>query len=316
MLYNVIKPFLILMAISLSGIIIFQTIALTGYLTNETIPANVTIGNEEPTVGNVTCSSGASPHVITPLPCQNQTVNCWALVTDLNGANDIRNVTGDLGVDVSGKRACNDFWASNPTICYFSSNCTYTGINSTTRNYTCAFNDFRYFARVDYSMAKNNWSARLDATDSEGTTAGWSYYLEYVENLTAIDVQETFLNFGTMTLGETTSNDSEVNSTIANCGNGDMYVNVSGTDLPCNTQGTIPVGNLKYNGTYGSEYVDDIALTTSSSMIPYFKSFDDVIDYAINDAGSKDQVSWQISIPATGVKGLCAGNVTFYAIRR
>ena len=318
MLYNVMKPLVILMAISLSSILIFQTISMTGFLTEELVPANVTIGNVAPTVWNVTCSSGVSDHLITPSPCQNVTVNCWALVTDLNGADDILEVEGVIGTDTSGKRACREVW-QNARNCYYDANCTYDAYNATTRNYTCTFDSFRYFADVSWSMAKNNWSAYILANDSEEVGRGDSYDLEYVENLTAIDISEAFLNFGTMSLGQTSSNDSETNSTIKNCGNYAMYVNVSGTDLTCSDQGQIPVENLKYNGTFGTEYESDTSLTTSSTKIPYFLSGYDYIEYASDDEPGLgyglDQVSWQLSIPATGVKGLCAGNITFYAIR-
>ena len=308
------KPILVIATMFLAVVMLWQVASITGFLTNETIPANVTIGNVEPTVGTITCSSGVSDNLVTPLPCQNQTVNCWALVTDENGANDITSVQGGLGTKVIGAGYCNPA-SNNPAKCVFNSNCTsYTVVNATTRNYTCTFNDFRYFGEVN-DVHLNNWSARWTIADSESSIFDVTEFLVYVENLTAIDVQETFLNFGSMALGETTLNDSEVNSTIANCGNWRMDVNVSGTDLPCNTQGTISVGQLKYNGTFGTEYASDTALSTSSVKIPQFASGNLYVDFASNDAGESDQISWQISIPTTGVKGLCTGNVTFYAIR-
>jgi len=307
------KPILVIATMFLAVVMLWHVATITGFLTNETIPANVTIGNEEPTVWNVTCSSGASPHVITPLPCQNVTVNCWALVTDLNGANDITIVEGAFGVSVFGKGLCSES-NENPALCYYNTNCTtYTIVNATTRNYTCS-HTVRYFADVNTGSVLNNWSARFDVQDSESSNSGISISTEYIENMTAIDVVETFLNFGSMALGETTLNDSEVNSTIANCGNWRMNVNVSGTDLPCNTQGTISVGQLKYNGTFGTEYASDTALSTSSVKIPQFAGGFGYIGYASTDAGKSDQISWQISIPSTGVKGLCTGNITFYAI--
>ena len=70
------KPIIILATMLLAVVMLWQVASITGFLTEELVPANVTIGNVAPTVDSVTCSSGVSDHLITPAPCQNTTVNC------------------------------------------------------------------------------------------------------------------------------------------------------------------------------------------------------------------------------------------------
>ena len=307
------KPIIILATMLLAVVMLWQVASITGFLTNETIPANVTIGDAPPTIDTITCGNNND---ITPLACQNTTVTCYGLVTDTNGVADIQYVKGDLINRDTGKGMClagTGDPADNPGNCYYDHNCTYAAVNSTTRNYTCTFSEFRYYTMNADSYAVLNWSGRFYVTDSTGTVSRLEERTILVNDLKAIDVVETFLNFGSMILGQNTANDSAVNSTIMNCGNIlNVYLNVSGTNLPCSSQGTITVGNLKYNLTDVSEYADDVALTTTST--------DSGADakVAINDIPTtlwgKTQIFWKIGIPSTGVKGLCTGNITFYAI--
>jgi len=312
------KPILVIATMFLAVVMLWQVASITGFLTNETIPANVTIGNEVPTVNTIHCStSGDADGTLTPVACTNVTAQCWAFVTDENGANDISYVEGSLGEFETGK-LCGfpDFTTMLVAKQIYVSNCTsYTDVNATTRNYTCTFNGFRHWTGLDYRACE--WTGKMRASDT--TTTGSiteSANNLTTTNITALDMIETFLGFGSMTLGETTSNDSEVNSTIQNCGNSDIDLNVSGTNLPCNTQGTIPVGSLHYNNeTFGTDYDSDTALLTESIK------FRNALSTANDDRGINgsthigwDKIYWQISIPTTGVKGLCTGNITFYAI--
>jgi len=306
------KPVLVLAVMFLSVVMIWQVATMTGFAAgqNETVPTNVTAQNEMHTVSAITCDGD---NIITPSPCQNVTVNCWAIVNDSNGAVDISNVRALLGTDLSG---CTFASSENVAQCYKNYNCSYTTIDDYARNYTCNFT-FRHFASVTTSSL-NNWSALFDTNDTDGQyVQSQATSLMYVENMTALDIVETNLDFGTMALGTQTPTNNETNSTIKNCGNGRMYVNVSGTNLPCSGTGSISVGTLRYNGTYGTNYTFDTNLTTSSKMIPRFASGNNYTPTAINDVGAlgNSSVYWQINIPTSGLSGICSGNVTFYAIR-
>jgi len=286
------KPILVIATMFLAVVMLWQVASITGFLTNETIPANVTIGNVAPTVATITCGSS---NVVTPVACTNVTVDCWAVINDNNGANDISSVKGEL---YNGTAGCT---SEDQDACYYSSNCTvFAVVNGTARNYTCSFT-FRHFAYNDL-----NWTSRMNVTDASASAASNTITPVQVQNLTAIDVVETYTYFGSIALGATSA---EQTVTTTNCGNYVMSVNVSGTNLPCDSQGTITVGQIKYNLTAAQPYASSTALTTSS------------VDTNLNvargttDALSQGSTYWLLQAPATGVKGLCAGNMTFYAIR-
>ena len=308
------KPILVIATMFLAVVMLWQVATITGFLTNETIPANVTIENIYPYIP--TQFECGNSNVITPSPCQNITVDCWIVAGDLNGADDLKSVEAELvpGEVVGATKSGCNFGQTTPGNCYYANCTSFTIVNSTERNYTCTFNDFRYWSDIKHNEAQNinNWTVEWAVKDGVATRSPALHNISLI-NITAIDVIETYLGFGSMALGATTTNDTEINSTAQNCGNGNFTVNASGTDLPCNTQGTISVGQLHYNSTFGTDYTNDTALTTSSTdtSLTAYVATSDVPTVGVD----QNLLSWQISIPTTGVKGLCTGNVTFYAIR-
>jgi len=310
------KPILILTIMFLSVVMIWQVATMTGFAagTNETVPSTVILTNQVPVIGNITCGNN---NIITPSPCQNTTVNCWAVVNDSNGATDI-SVTKAILHNQQAVTCSLVTPGENSAVCYQNFNCSYTTIDAYARNYTCNFT-FRHFAAVTCFLGSPcpNWTVEFRANDSANSVANLASTLPYVENMTALDINETALGFGSLSLGDTSG---EVNSTITNCGNGNIAINVSGSNLPCSVTGTIPVGNLRYNGTFSTAYANDTNLTTSSKRIPLIGLVgggnSSSLSYRTNETSyTPGVVYWQIQIPPEGVKGLCAGNITFYAIR-
>lgn len=287
-----IKPILIVAVLFLAIVLIWQVSTLTGFqITNqENITANVTVGNTAPTVGTITCTDP-----VTLTACTNTTTVCYALVTDLNNATDVSNVRMVYFKTASGEGA------DDPNVRYNVATCANAGnINYTTDNYTCTITTLRYY--IDNT---EDWTAKITATDASTETGNSTKTDVTINNLTAIDITETYLNFGALNLGD--NSDPDRNATANNCGNYLMSINVSGTDLTCAVS-SIPVANLKYNVSYESAYADKTAL----SATPTYSGSS--IDKATTDAGSLNYTYWEIKIPAAGVKGLCTGNITFYGI--
>ena len=282
------KPILTMAALFLAVVLIWQIASITGFAGSQIRPANVTVSNSVPTAGPITCTNP-----IAPTACANITESCWVLINDDNGQGDIASWTGELYDSGAQPGGCTAEVADK---CYVGS-CTNVSYNSTAYNLTCTYN-FRYFARD----AEINWTARINVTDKNPSTGSNTNTALTVTNLTAIDVTQTYLDFGTLSVGQQSS---AVTTTVQNCGNFNMSVSVSGTNLPCNSQGTINVGNMTYNATSTLPGTNLTASNVASGL--------DVLK-ATADTGSSSSLYWWIKIP-TGVKGVCSGNVTFTANR-
>jgi len=285
-----IKPILIGAVLFLAVVLMWQVATITGF--QVTRPSNVTIGATAPTVTTPVC--GAS---ITLSACANTTQFCSALVTDLEGHEDVTGVNATFYKDATTVGDGSEIADERYTVACAKGAAT----NLTTYNYTCSFTTIRYFADTT-----DTWSARIAATDAGALTGSTtSTDCTTINNLTALDVVETNINFGTQTAGtNTTTFVAEKNK---NCGSKYMSVNVKGVDMTCTT-GTIPVAWLKYDLTNATAWGSATSLTTGdvNSSLVVIRSQDDL--------GTNGSTYWAIGIPLTGVKGACNGTITFTAV--
>ncbi|MFH0861707.1 MAG: DNRLRE domain-containing protein [Candidatus Altiarchaeota archaeon] len=229
----------------------------------------------------------------------NYTVN----VTDYNGCSQIYG-SGWVHATLWDNNSVNyaDL-ASNSTL-YRNDTCPITcvGMTGTAR---CGFNLWYY------ATSSENWAVNFTAYD--GTDAGSNAtYGIAVQELIAVNVS-LLLNFssaagGSMNLGETTANDANIS--ITNFGNVQQDVLVSGTNMAC-TFGQIPVANIKYHSSPGSNYETQMcALTASSDDTCTMLQTDYNLQKTYTGVPSIKYVYWKLKAPTGGVGGLCSGNLT------
>ncbi len=165
-------------------------------------------------------------------------------------------------------------------------------------------------------FASETWQFNVYAHDAAGAS-GWNSVAKDVADLTALNLEDFAVAFGTLGIGESaisTSNE-DIDFMIApqNTGNRNtLDIGLSGTAMSCSL-GTIPVGNIKYStGTYdnAATYASYPGTLSTSNVSAGF--------YLGLARGAQDaelvttNTHWGIQIPL-GVNGDCAGTITFTA---
>ncbi|MFH1642213.1 MAG: hypothetical protein ABIC04_04900 [Nanoarchaeota archaeon] len=230
-------------------------------------------------------------------------VYCNASVMDFDNISDIKSVNVSLHhllVDADSEQDNNNHYINN--------SCEIVGTSEFIQNYSCSFNIYYYadpgiwscnFTAYDYS--DNFGSSRIDTN---------------VDELVAIDVAQTTIDFGGFDPANTSVDD--VNLTITNLGNMDINISLKGfgdregdnLSMVC-SKGNISIGYEKYSASYGEPYVNMVKLNSTLQQIANFS-----LPQRTNDTNYKkdrNNTYWKISIPY-GVKGPCNGSVNLVAL--
>lgn len=292
-------------------LIIFSVPFVTAVDSNITM--TVDIVNQGPFLSTPSCS----PASLTPTAGANTTVTCATNITDHNGVGDIDQTTlgaflYKTGEVIGAADDLNDHY-SNGTSSETSDDCAWSVQNGTTIQATCTFNT-RHF--IDPAT----WIANFTVNDTNGPTTNTSELTSYtVNSILGVDAHTTAIDFGTVELGNISSEQSTV---IANAGN---------VQIDFNFSETANAGYLACDGT-GS---DNIATSNTTSGVRYnlTTSFDfDVAEqlafpgtnytevnlnyYAATsttDGASTDTMYWLLKVPNVSVGGTCTGTVTILA---
>lgn len=264
----------------------------------DTATGQATISNAAPSVGTVTLFNQAGANAAITLTA-GSTVNvfCNATLTDSNGYSDIDNATATLYHSSSSSGASDD-----ENIHYTNSSCSLgTNTSVTDVPVTCYFT-------LNYMATNGTWTCNITAND--GTTTASATGTNTINTLAGLDVPESSIDFGTMSLGSNSSSAELIN--ITNTGNVQIDAQFSGTDYSC-TIGSIPVGNTKYN--LSSLPYDNMTTSLTSSAVTQ-TSFDLGVRGVATSNGvdSKKNEYWTILIPSTGVGGTCNNTITVTAI--
>lgn len=259
---------------------------------NDNLTTTVTVQNSAPTVGSITCT----PSSLTPTAETTAMLNCTATITDLNGYQDLTGVRAEFYNDSLGA-------SSNYTKHYNNATCILYNNVTTTSTAECTFSTY-------YHANPAAWTIYLNATDSAVNT-GSNTNTVTVNQLTALNVTNTSIPFGSVNLG---AQSSEITTAIKNTGNVNIDLNINeslyGGQMACNGVGsaniTTDAGStgVRYNTTSGFNF--DTApwkLTGSNNLrdVNFTKS------YVGSGTATPPQYNlyWLIKLPASGISGTC-----------
>lgn len=241
-----------------------------------------------PTVGTVSVTNPISLNA-----GSTKEITCNATFSDADGWANVTSVNATLWDAISSTEGSVD----DDNDHYTNSSCSIgTNTSTTEAPVVCTFN-------LQYYANNSTWTCKINADD--GNATGSNQTNTTVNSLLALNIPST-INFGTMSLGSTSTNTTENETVVENYGNIQIDVNLSGNDMSCNI-GTIPVGNIKYSSVDNTSYTSMTALTTSAVTL-------DLNVSQRTSTPSTKTTYWRIQIPNTGVGGSCTNTITFTAV--
>lgn len=286
----------------------------------DNISQSVAVANESPTVDTVnSATSTGGADIGTTAFSLNEGPSTTAIFihgnfTDANGCNDVAtggNVKATLHrTDATGGASCtadnNDCYKNNTAT---TSGC--TGAGDTTGSYEAEI-ALKHFADATVTSSSyastTNWTASVTATDTAAATGTATDTFEMNET-TALALEESSINYGTVTLGGTSS---EQTVTTDNTGNDGVDYTLAGSaNMSCTGTGSdsLPVGRAHYNLTAAQAYASGTALTTSAVAVDA-----NVSRRTSETATSTKAIFWALKIESTdAVGGTCTNTVTFTA---
>ncbi len=261
--------------------------------TDDNLTATVTVGNDPPSIGEVTCNSSS----FTPIAESTILLNCTATVSDPNGYQDLGGIRAEFYNDSRGDDA-------NYTIHYYNDTCSFTqnGTTSTNSTVECLFT-------IYYHANPADWTMYFNVTDGTGETGNNTETIT-IQSLTALNVTHTEINFGSLDLGDTSDHQ---NTTIKNTGNVELDIRINeslnGGNMTCDGIGSDNINTsavttgVRYNTTNGFNF-DDASwkLTSENDLIDvnWSKSYD-----GASSAPPEYNLYWLIKIPSSGISGTC-----------
>ncbi|MEA2037338.1 MAG: hypothetical protein U9O94_07545 [Nanoarchaeota archaeon] len=230
-------------------------------------------------------------------------VYCNATLNDDNNISDIMIINSTFfhsTVQSSGEDDNNNHYTN--LTCWNVSKSTYE------INISCSF-------AVQYYANNGSWKCNITAVD-ESNVVGADNISSTVNDLLAIGLSPTIIDYGNLEPGKNSTLDIEVN--VTNLGNVDFNITVDGfavidgdgLAMDCE-KGNIPLMYEKYSIEKGDIYGEMTNITDIATLVKNF-----TLPQRTNDTTYKNDRNytyWKIGIPY-GIKGLCAGNVTFTTV--
>ena len=237
-----------------------------------------------------------------------RTINCTGVIYDFNGGSNVDIVTASFFNPDFCTPECGGICENDCTKCYINTDCTLTNKNSTAKNIDCGF-------EVYYNTKQTGapWICTINANDTFNEVATQDEDITAINSLTAININSTTLDFGTLLPGENSS--SAMN--VTNYGNIQIDIRLNGTGMTCD-RGSIDANNLMYNCT------DPVNVsmatgrgTNLSSTITTCSDFD--LTYSTDGVApvtpTQDSVHWRMFLPPPNEtvqpSGTCTGTIWF-----
>ncbi|MCK5698612.1 MAG: hypothetical protein KAH93_02105 [Candidatus Aenigmarchaeota archaeon] len=260
---------------------------------DDNLTTTVTVGNDPPTVGEVTCNSSS----FTPIAESTILLNCTATVSDPNGYQDLGGIRAEFYNDTRGDDA-------NHTIHYYNDTCLFTqnGTTSTNSTVECLFT-------IYYHANPADWTMYFNVTDGDGESGNNTETIT-IQSLTALNVTNTTIPFGDVGLGEESA---QITTTIKITGNVNLDLNINeslyGSNMSCDGVGS---ANITTNAaTTGVRYntTDSFTFDDTTWKLSSGNDLADVNWSKSNEVSStvppEYNLYWKIKIPASGVSGTC-----------
>ena len=285
------------------------------------VTTSATIDNVAPSVDNVYLNDDGSASdtytsgTVTLSAGTTKTFHIAGIVSDTNGDEDISKVAVEFYRTPVGS-GC----SADKNDCYKDDTDTNCSLNSAYGDSTQAFFDctfsLEHYADATDSESDNysgsSWTAWVRVIDNDTTTDTDSTTTTDIATLRSLSIPAT-ISFGTMALGAATTSGegagSNVQMSIANYGNDNSDVEVSGANLSCTgSTEPIPMANVEWS-------LSDVGMDSGTDMTG--SAVDTNFGIAAQTVDGPDTVKklyWNIQIPTTGVEGTCSGTTTITSI--
>jgi hypothetical protein len=282
----------------------------------ESIPTQTEISNASPAVDSVYISNSANGEVddysggtIVPVSGDVKTLHINGVVSDANGTEDISTTTMVFyRSGASGGASC----SADNNDCYKVSTCVFSADTDTTKKYNCQISIQYYTDSTDAGgrFQNENWVVDVKVYDLSSSSGSNNSVTKEMGTILSLNIPTT-INYGSFGLGDQTTNANNKEMEIAQTGNDEADVQVSGTVMDCTgSNSDIPIGNQKWS-------LVDVGYA-SGSTTPLTGASDNTflnVGYRDNDATNVTKtLYWNIGIPSVGVKGDCTGSNTITVI--
>ena len=230
-------------------------------------------------------------------------IYCNATVGDENNISDIKSINSTLYHSSVGVLASDD---NNNH--YTNNSCRNISTSNYEINVSCSFG-------VYYYADNGTWTCNISSTDNSDAI-GYNNIGTTINDLLAIDISPSIIDYGELEAGQVSLEDLEVN--ITNLGNTNFNITVDGYGvedgdglaMDC-VKGDILLMYEKYSNEGGKNYNDMTNLTDLPAQISNTTVLQRTNDTTYKN--DRNQTYWKMGIPS-GTSGICTGYVTFSAI--
>ena len=261
---------------------------------SDTADTLTVIGNATPTLGSLTPNA---PSLQENGNTASATIT--AVVTDNNGYGEISAITAVFY----------DKGASQDNTCSANAQKCYTGITCTTSS--CASLQCDVSCSVSlwhYTNASSQWEWYIQAFDGTATGTATSSAVT-IDALTALDVTEASINYGTLSLGATST---EKSVTVSNTGN----KNGLNTGIKESVAFACTVGSITSNASQGQHYSTTTSFAYSDGTVLATTTTTLATAIAQGSDGThapSSLIYWLLVVPGSNVSGSCTGTDYFEA---
>jgi len=275
------------------------------YHQNDTFIANVTVQNTPPTVHDVIFDDDdGTANEITLSSGGLIWVSCNATIVDENGWQDV-GTNGSVNATFY-HHTVNATDSDDTNTHYTNTSCTFIGGSGNNVTAVCR-------VQMEHEALNGTWTCNITAIDNSGGT-GSNTDTATVNQLIALSIAETNINFGNMNPGEKTADGSAKDINITNEGNVKIDLKMkANSDMICDNLGSIGPGNISYAVTNvgydsGAKLNNDLSFT---SLTTFNLGVEGIITSDTQPA--TNLTYWGINIPY-GVRGVCNNTITLSAI--
>ncbi|MFH1632357.1 MAG: hypothetical protein ABIA47_05085 [bacterium] len=237
-----------------------------------------------------------------------------ATVTDTNGIDDIDPATGVVAVVY--RTGSGDSCGSDGNDCYILTCANEVGIGPTSAYFKCDIATQHYMdATTVAPFASDDWTIKVTATDATAGSHSATNTFEVTENA-SVAFSPSPIDYGELALGGTSATGFEVTGTNNGNADADAQIRADGANMTCSIDGTIPVGNQKFDTATDAYASMTTALTTGDQQIDFTDETGGVDSVAslcrrTSETYKTSDTAWfGITIPASGVGGTCTVGAT------
>ena len=258
-------------------------------------------------VSSVSNSEPSSEATLVPSPGGTRRIFVYGNVMDPDGDQDVAAVYVSLFRTGVTAASCDSPQESDPNHCYPSTCMLTLGDPDTTVRYDCEI-DLQYYADATLGSgvyATDNWSVLttvIDQSSARGDNSGFITNTEVAE-LNAVSIQPV-VSWGNLDLGTITTAQNNVAMAMTQLGNSVSDIEVSGTPLVCES-GEIEASRVQYifSDVDGGTSLTEAPVTLTDFNLPLR-----------TDGDVTKNLFWNISVPETGVGGVCQGVITVTSV--